>query len=307
MLAIIGNGSHVKKNILPVLKRMSLIPKYIVVKKIEINIGNDNCNYTSDYDSVLRDSDVTHIYIATPIVTHFSLAKKALMCGKNVLCEKPLTSSVSEAEELFQISKLNDCFLQEVVMYVHHDQFFHIKKYIESSAHGRLLCVKAKFKIPHLEDSNIRYSKELGGGALLDVGFYPISAMQLLINDCEYNSGIVTSSEAYDVDLNGCAIFSNGHVFGIAEWSIGGCYSNQISLEFEGAVVQFERAFSKPFNLQTKVNITYSNGDDISQYIEESDHFERLFKDFISRKKNYVEDRLKTVSRIRIFEDLAII
>jgi predicted dehydrogenase len=306
MFAIIGNGSHVKKNILPVLKRMSLVPKYIVVNNIESTVSSDQYNYICCYNDVLRDKNVTHIYIATPIATHFALAKKALMCGKNVLCEKPLTSSLSEAKELFEISQSNNCFLQEVVMYIHHNQFSCIKSFIESDTHGRLLCIKAKFKIPHLEDTNIRYSKSHGGGALLDVGFYPISSMQLLIDDFEYKSGVLTSYEGYDVDLNGCAIFCNGSVYGVAEWSIGACYKNEISLEFEDATVHFERAFSKPFDLKTKVNTTYSNGKVEVKYIAESDHFERLFKAFLSRKKHFVEDSQKTISRIQIFEDLLI-
>lgn len=306
MFAIIGNGSHVKKNILPVLERMACVPKYIVVKNLEPIPVNDGYNYTCDYDEALQDKSVSHVYIATPISTHFSLAKKALMCGKNVLCEKPLSSSVSEAKELFEISKLNHCFLQEVVMYIHHNQFSYIKSLIESCSHGRLLSIKSKFKIPHLEESNIRYSKSLGGGALLDVGFYPISSMQLLIDDFEYKSGVLTSSEGYDVDLNGCAIFRNSSVYGVAEWSIGACYKNEISLEFEDAIVHFERAFSKPSDLKTKVNTTYSNGEVDVKYIAESDHFERLFKTFLSRKKHFVEDSQKTIPRIQIFENLVI-
>jgi predicted dehydrogenase len=64
-----------------------------------------NINTTNDFESVINDSDVDAVIIATPVFTHFELARKALLKGKNVLIEKPMTSTSAEALELFAISK----------------------------------------------------------------------------------------------------------------------------------------------------------------------------------------------------------
>jgi predicted dehydrogenase len=60
---------------------------------------------TNDFEAVLNDTEIDAVVIATPVFTHFDLAKKALLKGKNVLIEKPMTSTSAEAIELFELSK----------------------------------------------------------------------------------------------------------------------------------------------------------------------------------------------------------
>lgn len=69
-----------------------------------VNKQYPNIITTKDFDAVLNDSEIDAVIIATPVFTHFELAKKALLKGKNVLIEKPMTSTSKEALELYEIS-----------------------------------------------------------------------------------------------------------------------------------------------------------------------------------------------------------
>jgi len=70
-----------------------------------VNKQYPNIITNSDYETVLNDSDIDAVIIATPVFTHFELAKKALLKNKNVLIEKPMTSTSAEAIELYELSK----------------------------------------------------------------------------------------------------------------------------------------------------------------------------------------------------------
>jgi NDP-hexose-3-ketoreductase len=256
MIAIVGFGSHVKKNILPALSRMNVIPSYIVVRKLDdVQNINKSITFTDDFETVLNDKDVSIIYIATPISTHFELAKKALLKNKNVICEKPLTPNPELAKELYSIANKNQVGLHQVAMYKYHAQFELLKRIINSNKYGKLKYVVASFKIPHLNENDIRYSPQLNGGALLDVGFYPVSALAYLFPELHYSGSSVASEVDYEVDLSGVATFKMIDTIGIASWAIGSCYENQITLEFSKAKLIFKRAFSKPETLNTEVDV----------------------------------------------------
>ena len=76
----------------------------------------DHCYY--DYDEMLR-SEIDTVYVALPNHLHFSFAKKALLKGKHVIMEKPITSNVKELEELKEIAQENDLIILEAVNILH--------------------------------------------------------------------------------------------------------------------------------------------------------------------------------------------
>ena len=179
-LAIVGFGQHVQKNILPALLQ---IPDLIIV-----------CVYVRNPDSyvemcervglvarpieALGEITVDYTYVATPLSTHFNLARKSLYAGSNVICEKPLTDSPSKTSELFKVAAAKNLSLYEVCMYRFHKQYRHLKNLIDERR-SDIRSVQARFMVPHLDQRNIRYNASLGGGALFDVGYYPISRIRI--------------------------------------------------------------------------------------------------------------------------------
>lgn len=93
----------------------------------------------SSYEEVLSASYIDAVVIATPVSTHFPLAKKALEHGKNVLCEKPLTGNLKEAEELVELSKKMDKILMVDHTFVYTGAVQKLKEIIDSGELGELL------------------------------------------------------------------------------------------------------------------------------------------------------------------------
>ncbi|MFW8590324.1 Gfo/Idh/MocA family protein [Glaciecola sp. 2405UD65-10] len=301
MLAIIGFGDHVQRNILPALEKLQdVMVKYVVVRELDKYKHQTNFFFITDFSKVLKDKDITSIYIATPISSHYKYVKEALTAGKNVLCEKSLATSFEDSEELVNLAKKLRVKLQEVVMYQYHDQFIWLKNYLKNECNEGLVKIHTNFQIPHLSSDNIRYSKSLGGGALLDVGFYPISMIVSLLGTPNIVKSILTEQSNYSVDLNGVAIFNYKELYAVAEWGIGRPYRNEIVLEFEDKQVIVERAFSKPPTLHTVVTITKNNGTREEISINSCDHFKRLFYDFFSSVDNDLEHLQSILGRAKI-------
>ena len=185
-IAIVGFGEHVGKNILPALSRMD----DVIVDAIYVRDVDKYRQKAKESNVKVRSLDsnigpkIRWVYIATPISTHYDLACKFLNLGKNVICEKPLSDSPNMAMRLFDIAKKNMVVLQEVCMYKHHRQYAHLQSLVEQKREA-IKTFSAQFTIPHLARDNFRYQRQLGGGALRDVGFYPISIISSLFGEAK--------------------------------------------------------------------------------------------------------------------------
>ena len=113
------------------------------------------------YDQLISDPTVEAVYIPLPNSLHFEWVKKALQNGKHVLCEKPITPTASEAEELFRTADENHVFLMEAFAYLHSPFIAAIKNEIESGAIGELRYLESQFITSDYDLSNIRMRKYL--------------------------------------------------------------------------------------------------------------------------------------------------
>lgn len=303
-IAIVGFGNHVRKNILPALSRASdLLVGNIYVRDVDkySELALELGVAVQSLDSKIADVDA--VYISTPISTHYEYAKKYLNEGLNVICEKPLTSSIVETEELFAIAAENDARLLEVCMYQYHTQFEHLKNTVVDNK-SRLRSFSVKFSIPHLEQSNIRYKKQSGGGALLDVGYYPLSLVSTVFGGANrINSGCFSQAD-FEVDLTGYASFEYDGFYGTAEWGIGVPYENEVELVFEDKSVTYSRIFSKPESLDAAVIVKRGFDTEVIQ-TGKDDHFVNMFKQYLCGKKTDVETNrtlqiAKVINSIRL-------
>jgi len=289
-LAIIGFGGHVVKNILPALKQLDDVEiEAIYVRDVskykelaaqwKVNLASVN---------TLHRSKANWHYIATPISTHYELAKSALRKGKNVICEKLATPSLDEVGELKEMALNGGLKIFEVCMYRHHKQYEYIQNLIKTKG-ADVRSAVAKFTIPHLERGNIRYRKDAGGGALFDVGFYPISIIRYLFGDPINVKSIIKSEFGYDVDLSGAALFEYPNHYCVAEWAIGAVYSNELTLNIGGVRYYFDRVFSKPSTLKTEVILTSNDAVETIE-IGADDHFKNMFMDYLALRESNLSD-----------------
>jgi dihydrodiol dehydrogenase / D-xylose 1-dehydrogenase (NADP) len=172
------------------------------------------------YDELVNDPDVDVIYVATPHPAHKENVLTCLRAGKAVLCEKPFTMNAKELEELIQFARDKKLFLMEGMWTRFLPPILKVKEWLKEDKIGEVRLVKADFGFRADWDPKGRmFNPELGGGALLDAGIYPVSfaAMVLGVNPEKIYStatiGETGVDEQFSVILNypsGVAASLNG-------------------------------------------------------------------------------------------------
>jgi predicted dehydrogenase len=144
-----------------------------------------------DYDSLAADADIDIIYIATPHSAHAENMRTCLLAGKAILCEKPFTLNHHEASEIITLAKHRRLFVMEAMWTRFLPAIQHAKHLIDTGVIGTVLQVQADFGYCATVDENHRIlNPALGGGALLDVGIYPLSI-------AAYFLGEIVGAQAY--------------------------------------------------------------------------------------------------------------
>ena len=128
------------------------------------------------YEELLEDASIDAIYNPLPNQLHVPWTIKAAEAGKHVLCEKPLSLTVAEAESLLKIRERTSVKIGEAFMIRSHPQWLRVKALIDEGRIGQLRCVMGCFSYHNVDPKNIRNNTESGGGALYDIGCYCIQA-----------------------------------------------------------------------------------------------------------------------------------
>lgn len=136
------------------------------------------------YDALMEDETVDVVYIVVQHVFHRELAEQALEAGKAVVCEKPLTPTLRETRSLIDIAREREVFLMEAMKTGFLPAVRKARQWIEEGAIGAVRLAKADFCFQGSTDPEDRLmNPELGGGAVLDVGIYPIHFTRFLLGE----------------------------------------------------------------------------------------------------------------------------
>jgi predicted dehydrogenase len=135
----------------------------------------------------MDDPQVDAIYIANPHRFHYECAKKCLMAGKPVLCEKPLTVNEAQARELVDLAETHQTFLMEAVWTRFLPIWQQVLTWLDEKRIGDLCVMSSSFafNVPRDRDDRL-LNNELAGGALLDMGIYNLTMSQFVMQ-CEPN------------------------------------------------------------------------------------------------------------------------
>ena len=140
------------------------------------------------YDALLADPDIEAVYISLPNALHIEWTLRALEAGKHVLCEKPLSRYAADVERAFEQAGAAGLVLSEGFMWRHHPQSAKIASLVAEGAIGALRLIRVAFSFPlaiERSPEDARFSAELDGGAMMDVGCYCVSAMRFLAGEPE--------------------------------------------------------------------------------------------------------------------------
>jgi len=160
------------------------------------------------WEELAQDEDVDVVYVATPHSAHRAAAGMCLSAGRNVLCEKTFTLNAREAEELVALAKERGSFLMEAMWMYCNPSIRRLGDLVRDGAIGEVRSVHADFGLagPFPPAHRLRDPAQ-GGGALLDLGVYPVSFAQLLLGEpADVSARAVLSDEG--VDLQTAALLS---------------------------------------------------------------------------------------------------
>jgi D-xylose 1-dehydrogenase (NADP+, D-xylono-1,5-lactone-forming) len=135
------------------------------------------------YEELIADPDVDAIYNPLPNSMHAEWSIKCAEAGKPTLCEKPLASNAAQAQQMVDAFAERDVLFAEAFMYRFHTQTQRVLHMIEEGAVGDLRAIQASFTFNIGNEANIRLSKELDGGSLMDVGCYCVNVMRLITGE----------------------------------------------------------------------------------------------------------------------------
>ncbi|MFF7857513.1 Gfo/Idh/MocA family oxidoreductase [Streptomyces sp. NPDC007904] len=206
------------------------------------------CAAETDVTALLDRPDIDAVYVSTPTGLHRRFTEQALLAGKHVLVEKPIGVDAAEARRLCALAEERDLVLRENFMFPHHPQHAYVRDLLETGRLGRPASFHGAFCIPPLPRDDIRHDARLGGGALLDVGVYPLRAASLLLGPGLQVAGATLRVRASDgLDLSGQALLvSPSGVLAQLAFGFEHAYASTYTVWGDRARVTVTRAFTPP-------------------------------------------------------------
>jgi D-xylose 1-dehydrogenase (NADP+, D-xylono-1,5-lactone-forming) len=160
------------------------------------------------YEDLLEDPSVEAVYVPLPNSLHVEWTLHALASGKHVLCEKPLTRRPEEVEEVFAAADRAGLLVMEAFMYRHHPQTRRLQELLAEGAIGEVRLIRSAFSFMLTRPGDVRLSRALDGGALMDVGCYCVSGARLVAGEPEDVRALrLTGASGVDVRFAGMLRF----------------------------------------------------------------------------------------------------
>lgn len=225
------------------------------------------------YEELLADDEIDAIYNPLPNHLHVPWTIKALKAGKHVLCEKSVAVNAEEAEKLKKEAiKYPDLKVMEAFMYRFHPQWEVVKGWVNSGKIGDVKTIQAMFTYHNMNPDDIRNKEGMGGGGLLDVGCYCISASRYIFNEEPLKVlGQVDMDPEFKIDrlASGILTFSKGtSVFTCSTQA-----NRNQSLTILGSEGRIE--LETPFNPLTEQTSVYlrNKGELVEKKTLQADHY----------------------------------
>lgn len=291
-IGVLGGANIAKRSIIPEIVRLnqhfelSGIASRDLIKANELAAMFTTSSYGS-YEGLIDSEKLDALYIPLPNSMHYKYAKKALNKGIHVLVEKSLACSLDEVKELVDLAKTNNLLLMENFQFRFHSQLNYLKDFLDSKEIGEIRALKAVFCFPPFPDQdNIRYQKELGGGALLDAGAYTVKISSLLLgNQLKVEAASLITPPNHEVDIWGSAYLVD-QTSGISSSCIFGFdHYYQCGIEVIGSKgkLSTNRLFTARDNYEPIYEIEVNGEKKQRIVLEKDNHFRNMLMAFYNK------------------------
>jgi predicted dehydrogenase len=232
------------------------------------------------YEQLLADDGVEAVYVGTPNAVHAHWAIAAAEAGKHVLCEKPLGVSRAEAESMFEAAREHGVRLMEAFMYRFHPRTLRLAEMVAAGDIGAPTLVRSSFGFAVADTANVRLSAQLAGGALMDVGCYPVNAARMLAGPV----GAATATARWqEVDLTLAGVLDHtGGALSLVSCSLASGRHNVLQVVGTDGVIDVPLAFTPPKDQPSMLLVTRGTDTErqtfapVDQYTLEAEGFAAL-------------------------------
>jgi predicted dehydrogenase len=214
---ILGTAAHARKALIPAIKASSNGEVFAVAsrdweKAKNFAAENGIPRAFGSYEELLASPEIDAVYNPLPVSMHAEWSVRCAEAGKPVLCEKPIALNAAETERMIRVFEEKKLLLMEGIMYHYHPLTRRAVQMAREGAVGKIQMVYAQFNAKIGNPDDIRFKKEMGGGALLDVGCYCASVLRLLAGEepVAVRAGSRFSDSGVDVVSCGVLSFPSG-------------------------------------------------------------------------------------------------
>jgi predicted dehydrogenase len=262
------------------------------------------------YHSLIDFEGLDAVYIPLPNALHAEWIEKALNRGIHVLVEKSMACEYDEVLKLNELAKNKGLVLIENFQFRFHSQLAKLKQLINDGVIGELRCLRSSFGFPGLSSENdIRYRKNLGGGALLDAGAYTLKIAQILLGlDIAVCSANLNYQQGKEVDIWGGAYVKqkNGELFGELAFGFNHFYQCNIELWGSKGKLYTNRIFTAPPAYKPVFELETAEGKQEIK-LPADNHFNNMlihFYELIQNKANRADEYAQNINQARLIKEL---
>jgi len=261
------------------------------------------------YEALLDDPQIDAVYNPLPNTLHAEWTRKAAERGKHILCEKPLTPTATEAQEVVDFCRAKQVCLMDGFMWPHHPRTAALKKLLGDGTIGEVRRVAGAFTflMERLDPANIRLQAALAGGSLLDVGCYPVYSIRWAMG-AEPVRAWATARYVHDcdVEVSGTLWFADGR---LATFDCGFTHPFRQWLEITGTrgVVHVDDMWLPPKRAVFEVRQNESYDADVLA-VEGHDQIQRMLENFgayVLEDKPVTPSPTEAVKTLKVLDALA--
>lgn len=298
---IIGYSAIVRKRVLPALKKNEHIDSIDIASRSSAGSLSEGevCSGTvfDDYADALEKSGADVVYISLVNSSHALCAERALDCGCHVIVDKPAFLSIEDARRLADLARKKNLCLAEATAYAWHPQ---IQKACDvfNTAGTYPTRLTVSFSFPPFPADNFRYDKNLGGGALWDLGPYAVSPGRLFFarepEELFCRVGTRHPVTGVDTSFSTLAVYPGGRSM-VGHFDFNTEYRNCINILGPNMSVDIDRIFTTPPELGNDLCVR-ANNNATTIYVPPANSFELFLQDVFNaidqNKHQFLVDNL---------------
>lgn len=262
---VIGHSRIARRRVLPALRGLSEVNGVAVASRsAEPTEIDPAIPLFNDYETAIKLSAASVAYISVANSDHVRWAERCLHAGMHVIMDKPACLTYNEARSLVDLATTKNRCLAEATVFSYHPQFQALRQAFQDAG-SRIMRASAVFSFPPFEKNDFRNRRELGGGALYDLGPYAVATSRLLFGQepskvtCEITArqGIDRLDTAFSVLLT----YDSGGAM-VGHFGFDTEYQNYMHALGPGLSVELQRVFTLPPDVPGRLRMKRNNTED---------------------------------------------